>query len=154
MDDQRIEVTTQVIGETDASLLMMPVWVELVEERLKAKEIIARIVEKQVHELLDRRELRLSDARRILNRQYMSQDDIDAQIAATGSVHYPSDREIEKIDKHIDIPVEIDRALDAFKHGRIVMFVDSKQIHRMDEEITIASDTRIKFIRLTPLVGG
>lgn len=154
MAEQQIEVTTQVVGETDVSLQMMPVWVVLVEETLMAKEIIARIVETQVHELLDKRELHLSDAKRILNRQYMSQDDINAQIAEKGSVHYPSDRDIEKLEKHIDIPVEIDRALEAFQHGRIVMFVDSKQIHSMDEEITLTSDTRIKFVRLTPLVGG
>jgi hypothetical protein len=34
------------------------------------------------------------------------------------------------------------------------MLVDDRQVESLDEEITLQPNTRVSFLRLTPLVGG
>ncbi|MEA1977749.1 MAG: hypothetical protein U9N80_07590 [Chloroflexota bacterium] len=155
MKNQGIEVTTKVIGETDLSLQMMPVWVVVDVETITAKEIIARAVETQVKKLLSSKpKIDLKKARRILVRQYMSQDDVDTHGVKSGTKHSPGEISVEAWEPEFDVGVEIERALEAFEGGRMVMFVDDQQMHEMGEEVTITDDTKVKFIRLTPLVGG
>lgn len=154
MDEQRIEVSTQVVGEADQSFKMMPVWIEVVEETPTVEELIASTVERQVTELLGGREIDLEKARRILNRQYMSQEDIESQLLKSGQIQYPSERSIEVLEKEFDVSAETERALKAFESGRVIVFIDGQQVHDLDEEVTITPETKVKFLRLTPLVGG
>jgi hypothetical protein len=84
----------------------------------------------------------------------LSQEDIDAQVAGSGRVHYPSERTVEVLEKEFNLEVEIQRALDAFLSGRVVMFVGDKQVHELDEMVMITERIKVKFLRITPLVGG
>nr|WKN36183.1 hypothetical protein K4G66_27845 [Tunicatimonas sp. TK19036] len=45
-------------------------------------------------------------------------------------------------------------ALDSFLKNRYFMLVDDVQADTLDQEITLQPDTKISFIKLTPLVGG
>ena len=155
MSERRVEVTTQVVGESDASLQMMPVWIVLEQETLLVREIIARAVETQVSELLSgRRKIDLKKARRILIRQYMSQDDIDSQGARSGNEQSPAETIAEDREREFDVAVEAKRAMEAFESGRVAMFVDGEQMHHLDDEVDITAETKVRFLRLTPLVGG
>lgn len=155
MSERRLEVITQVIGETDISLRMMPVWVVVDVKTLTAKEIITRAVETQVKELVNsKRKIDLKKARRILIRQYMSQDDVAAHDLTAGTGHSPDQISDEARKPGVDVDLEIEIALEAVESGRVVMFVDGTQIHELDELVAVTGDTKIKFIRLTPLVGG
>lgn len=155
MSERRVEVTAQVVGESDASLRMMPVWIVLEQETLPVREIITRAVETQVNELLiGRRKIDLKKARRILLRQYLNQDALDAQGARSVSEQPPSGLSPEAPEQEFDVTVEAKRALQAFESGRIVMIVDGRQMHYLDDEVVITAETKVKFLRLTPLMGG
>jgi hypothetical protein len=54
----------------------------------------------------------------------------------------------------IDAATQFAKAIDAFQGNQIIVLVDDRQIESLDEEITLHPDTRISFLRLTPLVGG
>ena len=54
----------------------------------------------------------------------------------------------------IDAATQLAKALDAFQGNQIIMFVDDRQVESLDEEITLRPNTRVSFLRLTPLVGG
>jgi hypothetical protein len=54
----------------------------------------------------------------------------------------------------IDATTQLAKALDAFQGNRIVMLVDDRQVESLDEEIAVRPNTRVSFLRLTPLVGG
>ncbi len=54
----------------------------------------------------------------------------------------------------IDADRQLAKAMDAFARNQIVMLVDDRQVESLDEEIVVRADTRVNFLRLTPLVGG
>lgn len=54
----------------------------------------------------------------------------------------------------IDATTQLAKALDAFQGNQIIMLVDDRQVESLDEEITLQPNTRVSFLRLTPLVGG
>jgi hypothetical protein len=45
-------------------------------------------------------------------------------------------------------------ALDAFDQQAFFMFADGRQVGSLDQEIPLHSETEVRFLRLTPLVGG
>jgi hypothetical protein len=54
----------------------------------------------------------------------------------------------------IDASTQHAKAIDAFQRNQIIMLVDDRQVESLDEEITLHPNTRVSFLRLTPLVGG
>jgi hypothetical protein len=54
----------------------------------------------------------------------------------------------------IDAATQLAKALDAFQGNQIIVLVDDRQVESLDEEITLRPNTRVSFLRLTPLVGG
>ena len=49
---------------------------------------------------------------------------------------------------------EIERALDAFRHGRYFVIVDGERVDNLDTVLTLQPRTTIDFLRVLPLVGG
>lgn len=45
-------------------------------------------------------------------------------------------------------------ALEAFADGRLLVFVDERQVTALDDEIEAEPATRVRFVRLTALAGG
>jgi hypothetical protein len=56
--------------------------------------------------------------------------------------------------KPIDIEKQVYVALDAFQKNGFFVLVDNQQSTSLDQEIQLQKDTRISFVKLTPLVGG
>lgn len=56
--------------------------------------------------------------------------------------------------KAIDLEAQIEVALSAFEKNGYLVLVDDKQVESLDQQITISKDTKIIFLKLTPLVGG
>lgn len=54
----------------------------------------------------------------------------------------------------IDAGTQLAKAIGAFAGNQIIVLVDNCQVESLDEEITLRPDTRVSFLRLTPLVGG
>jgi hypothetical protein len=42
----------------------------------------------------------------------------------------------------------------AFEKQGFFLFVDGQQVSSLDEEVSLHTDSEIRFLRLTPLVGG
>jgi hypothetical protein len=54
----------------------------------------------------------------------------------------------------IDADAQLAKAIAAFGANQIIMLVDDRQVESLDDEIVVRPDTRVSFLRLTPLVGG
>jgi hypothetical protein len=54
----------------------------------------------------------------------------------------------------IDAAAQFAKAIDAFRGNQIIMLVDDRQVESLDDEIALRPNTRVSFLRLTPLVGG
>ena len=49
---------------------------------------------------------------------------------------------------------QFEKALTAFQSNGFIILVDDEQVTDLEEEITIAPDTSVSFMKLVPLVGG
>jgi len=56
--------------------------------------------------------------------------------------------------RQIDWKVQYHRALTAFERNAFFIIVGERQVTSLDEEIDLAHDTTISFIKLVPLAGG
>lgn len=54
----------------------------------------------------------------------------------------------------IDTEKQIYVALDAFKKNGFFILIDDEQVDTLDQVVKISSQTKISFIKLTPLIGG
>ncbi len=54
----------------------------------------------------------------------------------------------------VDVDKQIAIALQAFKSNGFFIFIGDNQVESLDDIITIRPQTRVSFIKLTPLVGG
>ncbi len=54
----------------------------------------------------------------------------------------------------IDWERQFEAALDAFTAGKVLVLVGDRQVADLDEPVTVATNTEVTFLRLTPLVGG
>jgi hypothetical protein len=119
------------------------VLVELAEERTTVRELIRRAVEEQIHEL----RADASRCRRMLDRQYLSQAEIEAQ-AATGAVRMPIAHTAP------DVDTEVARAHQAYAGKVFLIFAGGRQAGDLDEDIVLRLGEPVVFLRLTALVGG
>ena len=56
--------------------------------------------------------------------------------------------------KKIDAEKQVYVAFKAFQQNGFFMLVDERQIERLNDPIRIGDDTKVSFVRLTPLIGG
>ena len=56
--------------------------------------------------------------------------------------------------REINWKQQFDVACDAFRRNGFFILVDERQAESLDERITLRHDTKVGFVRLTPLVGG
>jgi hypothetical protein len=49
---------------------------------------------------------------------------------------------------------QFDRAVEAFTANQVLILINDRQAESLDEEFVITPETRVTFLRLTPLVGG
>jgi hypothetical protein len=59
-----------------------------------------------------------------------------------------------RADRLIDWERQADVAVEAFEKQRFFLFVDGRQVEALDDEVALGADTEVRFLRLTPLVGG
>ena len=56
--------------------------------------------------------------------------------------------------KRIDAEQQVYRALEAFQNNGFFLLVNDRQAETLDEEIWLGSGATASFVKLTPLVGG
>ena len=57
-------------------------------------------------------------------------------------------------DRPLDADAQCRLALKAFRQNGFFILVDDRQVQALDEVIELKVDTRVSFLKLTPLVGG
>jgi hypothetical protein len=56
--------------------------------------------------------------------------------------------------RQLDWRDQFDKAVQAFDKQRFLMLVGDRQVESLDEELMLAAETEITFLKLVPLVGG
>jgi hypothetical protein len=60
----------------------------------------------------------------------------------------------ERASKEPDAHALYKRAWNGFEKNQFVVLVNELQVSELDEEVSVGRDMRVKFLRLTPLIGG
>jgi hypothetical protein len=53
-----------------------------------------------------------------------------------------------------DVDAAVRAAWQAFEDGLYIVFVDDEQVERLDQPVIVGTASRVRFLRLVPLVGG
>jgi hypothetical protein len=162
LDMSRIEVRSRVPGGAEPP---PTVQVDLAGDRVTVRQLIILAVEEHVRELVARvavwetaapeRHAALARCRAMLDRQYLTSEEIREQ-AAAGRVRFPSRPAVPGLPE-ITMPdpdAEVARAVRAFERGTVVVFAGGRQVASLDEEVTVRLGEPVVFLRLVPLVGG
>ncbi len=59
-----------------------------------------------------------------------------------------------ELDQVVDVDAAIETALQAFKDGFYLVFIDDEQQEDLKATVALTSSSELLFLRLTPLVGG
>lgn len=54
----------------------------------------------------------------------------------------------------IDVEKQVYIALNAFQKNGFFILLDNQQLEELDQRVTFKSDSKISFVKLTPLIGG
>ncbi|MBA2286566.1 MAG: hypothetical protein H0W02_13895 [Ktedonobacteraceae bacterium] len=148
---QHVEVHSRSLQTTSQEPGLPTIVLDFLHEEITVAELIRRTVEEQVRELQAARKLNAGEARRILNRQYLTQEEMDEQ-AASGMVSLPLGTQAGEPD--IAIADEVRRACRAFKKQAYLIIADGRRMTALDEKILFRPGSSVTFIRLIPLIGG
>lgn len=146
-----VEVRTRVVGAAPGGPTLEPVALDLLREQLTVAELITMTVEEQVRDLIINRRLDAEKARHLLDRQYLTDEEARRQ-AEQGAIRFPSAKKVSVPD--IDPQTEARKALEAFEAGAFAVFVDGFQPETLGDVVTLDYNSKVTFLRMTPLVGG
>lgn len=126
----------QIVDETTSKETLHEFRLELVTERLTARELLERRVRAEV----------------------------DAYNEAPGAVFAglvqpsKSERVLNGFRVHERRPLsaeaQVSAAVEAFERNGFLLLLDDRQIETLDEEVVIGPGSKARFVRLVPLMGG
>ena len=126
-------ITLTVRDETTSGEVLHALELQLAEERLTVRDLIATRVRQEVAE---------HNAKRMLG-------------GFRGLVQpAEEERKLNRGPKRIDAEQQVAVALRAFERGSVLLLVDDRQVEALDEEITLTPSSSVSFLKLVPLVGG
>jgi hypothetical protein len=128
-----------------------PVELNLVSERIAVRDLIYRTVQQQVDVYLKEKKEESEIIQKMINRLYLSNSEIEKQ-AKEGAIHAPDHTKVSG--ESINIDKEYKKAISCFNGNIYKLLIDGETMEELDQAITLTPESKIIFIRLTPLVGG
>ena len=114
-----------------------------VTDRMNLQDLITRIVIEQVRAFRQRQ-----DEGRLV--RFLSAEQI-MDGAARGKVEMGGSEVKPQL---VDEQAAVANALQSFRDGIYLAFVDNRQIQQLDTELQLQAETHVSFVRLTMLAGG
>ena len=125
-----------ILDETAAGSILSRLEVEINQEMLTVRELIARRVHNEVADY---------NARQTGTFQGLVQP-TESERVLNGYRLRPT--------KLIDAEQQTYRALEAFQNNGFFLLVNDRQVESLDEEVWLGAGATASFVKLTPLVGG
>jgi hypothetical protein len=115
---------------------------DLPEQSLTLEELLTQIVRSEIQAF----QTRQADRRLT---KVLGLVDLEAGVAAGKISSGGSD-----LEQVVDEPGAVENALQAFKDGFYLVFIDDEQQEDLMATVALKSSSELLFLRLTPLVGG
>lgn len=81
---------------------------------------------------------------RLLSEQEISEQAVRGRVGFGG----------RELDQQVDVDGSVGVALESFEDGLYFVLIDGQQYESLDEQVNVAADSRVTFLRLVPLAGG
>jgi hypothetical protein len=150
---QKIEVQSRSLHSSQAEDALPTVALDLLNEEITVAELIQRTIGEQIRELLAASKLRAEQAVRVLERHYLTEEEIHSQ-ATEGVIRLADSKRSDTSPYMIDCAAAVSKAFRAFEKRAYLVIVDGKIARRLDEQLTFRPGCKVSFVRLTPLKGG
>ncbi|WP_295613640.1 hypothetical protein [Chamaesiphon sp. GL140_3_metabinner_50] len=140
MDTPTLTISGKVLGKSQN---LFSSWqMSLPEQPLTLAELLAQIVRSEIGSF----QARQTDAR---STKVLGIIDIEAGVALGKISSGGSD-----LEQVVDVQGAIENALQAFKDGFYLVFIDDEQQEDLTADVVLTDRSELLFLRLTPLVGG
>lgn len=116
------------------------------DSALTLRQVLALVVTHEVEAFAQRQE-----ERRLA--RVLLPDEI-ARGAARGKVAMGGDVEGRDAAQPVDVEEAVATALQAFEDGFYFVFLDGRQLQRLDDVVALREGGHLRFVRLMPLAGG
>jgi hypothetical protein len=137
-----ISIEAKTIGLKKESNASWEIFINQVHVKYTLRELITSVVQEEVDSYNQKyHHNRLSSV--------LSFDDIE-QGKAVGKIGF-ADKSSYPI---IDPQKAVEKALATYQEGHFFVFVDDFQVNDLDDEVILKANSKIAFLRLTPLRGG
>lgn len=144
-----LTIEAQVLGQRRPTL---PAWEITLPpgtpggDGLTLRHLLTLVVRQEVEAFAQRHE-----QRRLA--RVLQPDDI-ARGAARGKVAMGGDVEGRDAAQPVDVEEAVATALQAFEDGFYFVFLDGRQLQRLDDVVALREGGHLRFVRLMPLAGG
>ncbi len=137
-----LTVDAKVIGQKKSLFTGVRIPLD-VTGRVTLQDLITRVVLEEVKAFRQRQ-----DERRLI--RFLSAEQI-AESAARGKIEMGGSEVPTQV---VDDQAAVANALQAFRDGIYLAFVDGQQIQQLETELQLQSETQVSFVRLMMLAGG
>lgn len=137
-----LTIDAKVIGQKKSLLAGVKIPLDVMG-RVTLQDLITRVVLEQVKAFRQRQ-----DERRLI--RFLSAEQIAAS-AARGKIEMGGSEVPTQV---VDDQAAVANALQAFRDGIYLAFVDGQQIQQLDTELQLQPETSVSFVRLMMLAGG
>ncbi|MGH1358871.1 MAG: hypothetical protein ACRBC3_08920 [Burkholderiaceae bacterium] len=146
-----INVASVIFGEAPDDGNLPDLSFTLPFNTLTLADLIARTVENQVNDLLERHERSERQIQAMLAKRFLAAAEI-AQQAKSGKIALPSAARTSPF--RLDVDAEIKRAITAFEQDKYKIFIDGREYDDLTASLTFEQAVKVKFMRIMPLAGG
>ncbi len=148
-----LPIQSYALRGAESEELIPTVQLNLDSERISVAELIRRTLIEQLSELTVKGMLDAVMAKDRIARQYLTAAEI-AEQAQSGSVRGPLSPDKAPETPRFDVEREVKKAWRGFERRAFRVVVDGQMPTRLDDQLELRSDSKVAFMRLTPLVGG
>ncbi len=138
-----INVQTKAIGKTGSEIQSWPLTIDQPIKECSLRDLITSVVREEVA-LYNNHEQNYSRLTSILSLDMIEEGRVAGRIGFGGKSGKPI----------VNVENATKKALAAFLAGHYYVFLDNVQVENLDDEVTVNENSRMVFVRLTPLAGG
>lgn len=138
-----ITIETKAINQKSSEAISWPLTIDRPIKECSVRDLITSVVREEVASY-NKHEQNYNRLTSILSLDMIEEGRVAGRIGFGGKSGKPI----------VNVENATKKALDAFLAGHYYVFLDNVQVENLDDEVTVNENSRMVFVRLTPLVGG
>ncbi len=148
---QLVEVRSRTLQGTSQEPALPTIRLDILHEEISVAELIRRTVEEQIRELQVARKLNVAQTQQVLDKQYLTQEEV-AEQAETGTIRLAPATSPQEA--RVSTTAEVRKAWRAFEKQAYLVIVDGRRVTTLNEIVVFQPGSAVTFVRLMPLIGG